>query len=147
DFVTRVFGFTGTDLNGQTWSRQVSVNFHPTVLFSDFNFAATPLVVSQNTSADPSCQWSVRLDADELGGFGNNSLNALTVGDVNMTSRVTSIFGTPRMAEYSGLSGTLCFGGITPPASNQIFIGRSDGAFNAVTVSFEGPTANPVKLT
>jgi uncharacterized protein (TIGR03437 family) len=145
---TRTFVFSGTDANGNTWSRQIAVTFYPTVmnLVSDFSFAATPLVVTQNTSADPSCQWAVQVNVDDLFGWGPYTIDSFQVGGVDMTSSVASILGTPRLVEWGGLQGTLCFGGINPPATEQLNISRSDGAFNLLTVSFAGPPANPVKL-
>jgi len=134
-------------VTGQTWSRQVAVAFYPTESFSDFSFVATPLTVVQNTSADPSCQWQVQLNVDDLGGFGIYSINQLTVGGVSRTGNIPAIFGAPRLSEFGGHQGTLCFGGITPPASDQIYITRSDGAFNLLTVSFAGPPANAGKLS
>src|SRR6185295_6032345 len=47
---------------------------------------------------------------------------------------------------WSGLQGTLCFGNITPPASNTIFVGLNDGASEELTVTFAGPPSNPATL-
>jgi uncharacterized protein (TIGR03437 family) len=141
--VTRTFGFTGVDPTGQTWSRQVAVNYFPLPPYNYFGLSATPLTVTQNTAADPSCQWSVQLNVDDLGGYGFNLLSGLFAGGINLTSRIPSIFGTPRLDAWSGLQGTLCFGGITPPASNSIEVNLSDGASFNVVVSFAGPPPTP----
>ncbi len=146
-FSTHTFVFSGTDSTGHAWSRQLAVAYHPVSQFSDFSLIATPLVVSQNTSTDPSCRWSVQLNVDDLGGFGIYTLNNLAIGTQTATSAIPAIFGTPRLVEYGGLQGQFCFGGVTPPASELFYITRSDGAFNQLTVSFAGPPANPTKLT
>jgi uncharacterized protein (TIGR03437 family) len=145
-FVTHTYGFIGSDANGQSWSRQASVSFYPTPLFSDFSLTATPLVVNQDPSADSSCQWSVQVNVDDSNGY-PNTLNLFTVGNLNFTSRITPMFGTERLAEYSGLQGKLCFSDVTTPGIEQLYMTRSDGAFNILSVSFAGPPSNPVKLT
>ena len=137
--VTRTFGFTGTDPTGQTWSRQVAVNYLPLPPYNYFSLSATPLTVVQNLSADPGCQWSVQLNVDDLGGYGVNLLTSLFAGGINLTSQIASIFGTTRLEAWGGLQGTLCFGGITPPASNTIQVALSSGVTSELVVSFAGP--------
>ena len=144
--VTRTFGFTGVDVNGNAWSRQISVNYFSLPPGSIPNLAATPLVVNQNTAADPSCQWAVQLNLDEAGGNVGLLVDGLAVGGVDRTAQLPAIFGTPRLTSWAGLQGTLCFGGITPPATDTIAVDIS-GLGEEVAVSFVGPPANPVKIT
>jgi uncharacterized protein (TIGR03437 family) len=145
--VIRTFGFTGIDAAGQSWSRQVQVNFLPLPNGSDFDVRPTPLIVTQNPSADPSCQWQVRLTIDEFGGYANR-ITSLTANGVSFTpGQIASLFGTTRLDAWSSLNGTLCFGSITPPAAAAIFITLSSGQTQQVLVSLVGPPANPVKLT
>jgi uncharacterized protein (TIGR03437 family) len=145
-FVTHTYGFIGSDAKGQTWSRQASVSFYPTPLFSDFSLVATPLVMTQDITADPSCQWSVQVNVDDINGF-PTSLNGFTVGGLNFLGNITPMFGTERLSEYSGLQGKLCFSNVTTPGIEQLYMTRSDGAFNLLTVSFADPNPNPVTLT
>jgi len=145
--VTRTFGFTGVDPTGQTWSRQVAVNYMPLPPYDYFGLFATPLIVTQNTSADPSCQWAVQVNVDDLGGYGGSLVNGLFAGGLSLTRQISSILGTTRLEAWSGLQGTLCFGGITPPARNTIFVGLSDGASEELTVTFTPPPPNPAKLS
>jgi uncharacterized protein (TIGR03437 family) len=144
--ITRTFGFTGVDPTGLVWSRQVAVNYFPLPPYNYFGVSATPLTVSQNVTADPSCQWSVQLNVDDLGGYGTYTLSGLYAGGVNLTSRISSIFGTTRLDAWGGLQGTLCFGGITPPASDTIELVLSDGAIFDVVISFAGTPPVPVSL-
>jgi uncharacterized protein (TIGR03437 family) len=144
--VNRTFGFTGTDAAGQVWSRQVLVTYYPLPNYQNFRLTATPLVVTQNTSADPSCQWAVQLNVDDLGGT-NTTMNYLAAGNVIRTSEITSIFGTGRNDAYGGHQGVLCFSGVTPQGSNVIEVDRTDGLAQEVLVSFAGPPANPTKLS
>lgn len=144
--VTRTFGFTGVDPTGLTWTRQVTVTYSPLPTYNYFGLSATPLTVTQNVTADPSCQWSLQLNIDDLGGYGGNLISGFFVGGLSLTSQVSSIFGTTRLEAWSGLQGTLCFGGITPPASNTIEIDLSDGATTELTVSFAGPPPTPASF-
>ena len=144
--VTRTFGFTGVDVNGTAWSRQVSVNYLNLPPGSIPNLTATPLIVNQNTAADPSCQWAVQLNLDEAGGNPFLLVEDLAVGGVDYSSRLQAMFGTPRLLSWASLQTTLCFGGISPPASNTIQVDVS-GLTEEVTVSFVGPPANPTKIT
>lgn len=145
--VTRTFAITGTDPTGLVWTRQATVVYLPLPTDNYFGLRATPLTVTQNTSADPSCQWSVQLNVDDLGGFGVNLLTSLSAGHVNLSSQIASIFGTARLDAFGGLQGTVCFSGITPPATDSINVGLSDGAAYNLNVSFAGPPSNPTTLT
>ncbi|MGA2589531.1 MAG: protease pro-enzyme activation domain-containing protein [Bryobacteraceae bacterium] len=144
--VTRTFGFSGVDPTGQTWSRQIAVVYMPPPPEENFTLSATPLVVTQNTAADPSCQWSVQLNLDDLGGF-YNLLYGLFVGGINQSSQIPAIFGTTRFGAYASLQGTLCFSGITPPATDVIAVELYSGYSEDVTVAFAGPPANPATIS
>src|SRR5579883_2945825 len=140
--LTRVFAVTGVDANGNAWSRQASVIYFPSVEpygSSDFRLTATPLTIVQNTSADPSCQWAVQLNVDDIGGYGDSFLDSLVVGGVDQTSQIPSIFGARDLIAWGGLQGALCFGGIVPPALETIFLGKSDGTSRQLTVFLAGP--------
>jgi uncharacterized protein (TIGR03437 family) len=144
--VTKKFSITGTDFLGNNWTREFSVNYVPLGAFSDFLMSAAPLTPVQDTSADPSCQWPVQLLLTEIGGT-SQYITTFSVGGVDYTAKTASIFGTPRLDPYVVLQGTVCFGGITPPASQPIYIAMSSGAFNVITINFLPPPATPVKLT
>jgi len=145
--LTHTYGFTGIDAAGNTWSRQIPVNYLPLPTDNFFSLSATPLTVTQNTAAASSCQWAVQLNVDDLGGFGVNLLTSLSAGHASLSSQIASIFGTTRLDAWGDIQGTLCFGGITPPASDSINVGLSDGAAFNLVVSFAGPPANPAKLS
>ena len=140
----RTFVFTGTDPTGAVWTRQVAVNYRRPSHLQLLQPDATPLVAVQGPSN--TCPWSVQLNVDDLGGFGVNTITALDSGNVSFTSRIPSIFGTRRLDAFGGLQGTLCFSGITPPATDAIYVALSDGANYNLNVSFAGPPANPGTL-
>ena len=139
--VIKTFGFTGTDVNGKAWSRQVAVNYMPYVLTPAFNVTAVPQVVTRNASADPGCQWPVELRIDELGGY-RDSIAFLYAGGLDLTDKVAKIFGTTRLDAWGSLKGTICYGGVTPPASGIIEVDLASGLAQTVTVSFAAAPAN-----
>ena len=148
--VNRTFGFTGVDVTGASWSRQVAVNYLPLPENENFTLMATPLVIAQNPSADPSCQWPVQLNVDEQSGF-LSVLTGFFVGGANdgnnLASQIVPTFGTTRLDAWSGLQGTYCFSGVTPGEVSNIEVDLSSGLIEQLTVSFTGPPANPTRLT
>jgi uncharacterized protein (TIGR03437 family) len=102
--------------------------------------------VTQDTTRDPSCQWPVQLHLDDQGGY-SSPIDYLIAGPNDISSQLVSVFGTARLAAYGSLSGTLCFGGVTPPDTELITYILDDGFGGDVTVSFAGPPANPVQMS
>ncbi len=143
--MSHTLGFSGVDATGQSWSRQVSVLFTPLPPFQNVSPVATPLNVTQNITADPSCQWPVQLHLDDVGG-GYSVITNLLAGSADVSSQIVPIFGTTRLDAYGSLAGTLCLSGITPPAIEPIGYIFADGSFLDVTVSLTGPPANPIQL-
>ncbi|MBV9745533.1 MAG: Ig-like domain repeat protein, partial [Acidobacteriia bacterium] len=144
--VTRTFGFTGVDSTGQTWSRQLSVNYYSSLPRPEFYLSATPLTVAQNLGADSSCQWAARIRVDEISGYASSIAN-LFAGNLSLAPQIPAIFGTTRLEAWGSLEGTVCFSGITPPASDYIEVGLSSGLAQEVAVSFTEPPANALTLS
>jgi uncharacterized protein (TIGR03437 family) len=144
--VTRTFVFTGTDPTGAVWTRQVAVAYLPVPVYDYFNLTATPITVVQNP-ANTACPWSVQLNVDDLGGFGVNQITTLQYGGVDISSTISSVFGTTQLDAYDGVQGTLCFSNITPPATDFLFVGLSDNAGFYMNINFAGPAANPARLS
>ncbi len=146
--LTSIFVFTGTDVAGNAWTRQIPVSFLGQQVFQNFNLSATPLTMTQNPAA--ACQWSQLLTLDETGGYAMQVTGLLT-GNVDISNQIPAIFGTNRLAAYGSLQGTLCWNGITLPASNNVLIELADEFGNLLeselTVSFAGPPVNPVTLS
>ncbi|MGA2149331.1 MAG: protease pro-enzyme activation domain-containing protein [Bryobacteraceae bacterium] len=146
--LARVFVVTGTDANRNPWSRTFTVNYNPPLTpGADFRLSASPLVVTQNTAADSSCQWQVLLHVDDVMGGIEDTITGLHAGNVDMTSQIPSIFGTPRLNSWASLQGKLCFGGIVPPASEVVEVDVDGSLTQQIVVSFAGPPANPTKIT
>jgi uncharacterized protein (TIGR03437 family) len=71
----------------------------------------------------------------------------LYAGSLDITPQIPAIFGTTRLEAWGSLTGTVCFNGILPPASNYIQVNLSNGDIDQVLVEFANPPANPVTLS
>ncbi len=144
---TKTYGFTGIDASGQSWSVSATVSYFSLPATDEaIAITATPPVVVQDTTADPSCQWPVQIHMDDVGGT-FNTIGSLLSGATNFSNQIASIFGTTHLDAYGSVSGTLCFGGITPPGAATIFYQLSNGPAAEMTVSFAGPPVNPTKIS
>jgi uncharacterized protein (TIGR03437 family) len=147
--VTRTFGLTGVDATGLNWSRRLVVSYFPAPVTQNFTLMATPLVIAQNTSADPSCQWSTQINVDDQGGY-LNTMTGFYVGGANsgvsLVSKLVPIFGTTRVDAWGGLQGVLCFDGVTPGGVTNIEVDFASGLGEELTVSFTGPPAKPTRI-
>jgi len=99
----------------------------------------------QNTSADPSCQWSQQLFIDETYGA-SASVTSINEGAVSLATQIPAIFGTTRLQAWNSLNGTLCWSGVTPGSSSTVFVGMSNGLSQTLQVNFAGPPPAPVQI-
>jgi uncharacterized protein (TIGR03437 family) len=143
--LVHTFVFTGVDAAGQTWSRQIAVNYLPVPTYDQYSFTATPLTVTENP-ANAACPFAVQLNLDNTGGYWDLFSN-LFAGTVDMSSQFAPIFGTMRLQAWSALEGTLCQSGITPPATEYVYAIRSDGFSQQVQVNLAPPPAKPTTIT
>ena len=116
--LTHTFVLSGVDVFGQTWSRQIAVNYNQTPPQNQYAFTVTPQTVTQ--TSNPSCQFPVQLNLNDEGGFWNY-YETLYAGTVSMPNQFVPVFGTARLQAWASLQGTLCLNGITPPAREYIY--------------------------
>jgi len=140
----RVFSFSGTDNNGNKWTQQITVPFLPAAgnpVMPVISLTSPTATVQQNPQADPACQWAQQVTVQELGGY-PVSITALIAGTTSFTSQISSIFGTTRLAPLGSLTGTVCFGGSSPPAVKTMQItGTANLATVATTITATLPLA------
>jgi len=74
-------------------------------------------------------------------------LTGLYAGSVDLSAQIPAIFGTARLGAWASLQGRLCFGGLTPPASDFIQVVLSGAVGQEVTVSFAPPLGSPATLS
>jgi uncharacterized protein (TIGR03437 family) len=145
--VTKKFSITLVDSAGNTFLREFNIQFLPLGSVFDYQMTAAPLTPVQDATADLSCQWPVQLILTDISGNGPSLVTTLTVGGIDRSTQIVSIFGTTRLNPYASLQGTVCFGGIQAPAMVPIYTALNNGAFNEITVSFQPAPATAVKLT
>jgi len=117
--VDRVFGFSGTDSSGATWTQQVTASFVTRVLEEPWIVMTTPSTIPPDSTADPSCRWAQSLVVEELGGY-DIEISTLKAGSVDFSSSVQQIFGTTRLAPFGRLQGTVCWSSATSSGSKTL---------------------------
>ena len=130
--VTKKFSVSGIDSAGNTFLRNFNIEFLPLGSFFDFLMTAAPLTPVQDIAVSPSCQWPVRWWSPISAAAVRSLLTTLQVGGVDRDPQIAAIFGTTRLNPYAALQGTVCFGGLTAPATVPIYIALDSGAFNEI---------------
>jgi uncharacterized protein (TIGR03437 family) len=148
--LNRVLAFGGTDVNGNSWSQQITVPFIGPVLQPEIVLSGAPATVQQNPSADPSCQWRQRLNVQELGGY-NMQLYQFLAGSNDLTSQINQYFGTTEIAPFGALQATVCSSGSAPPAPLAYELdGKADSGRTfrtTFTASYAAAPASPATLS
>jgi uncharacterized protein (TIGR03437 family) len=150
--VIKTFGFTGTDVSGTAWSRQVQVVFRGPFVEEEVNFDlwATPLTIQQNTGAAGGCQYSQQVTLDETTGYELHVIGLLR-GSVDISNTIPSVFGTTRLAPWGSLQGTICWSPATTPSTDLLEVILTDDfgdeLFDEVNVNFAGPSSNGAQLS
>ncbi len=151
--VNQIFGFTGVDANGKTWTQQITVPFvgpAGAVISPSIGLSSTPGSVLQNPAADPSCQWAQHLIVQEQSGYWVG-ITKLVAGGSDMTSNVQAIFGTTRLAPFGQLRGTLCWSGIAAPSTKVLQLTGVTEAGDSVSATLSstlgGPTSTPATMS
>ncbi len=142
--VTKVFAFSGTDDTGHSWTRQIPLLFIPLYPYAHFNLTASPAVIMQNPTADPSCQWQTQINIDEMGGY-PVVLTDLSIDGVSQASQIASIFGTTRLDAWATLMGTICFNSTTSLGAHTLSV----TTFNKtqLNLTLVSPPQNPATLS
>jgi uncharacterized protein (TIGR03437 family) len=145
--MVRTFIFSGIDATGQSWTRQVSITFlGPRTTIQAVILNAVPLIMQQNTTADPSCQWSQQLSLTDISGY-PQTITGLLLGNLPISDRIAAIFGTTQLAAYGSVQGALCWANETPGATNTVSAVFSSGFTQDIAVSFAGPAVNPAAIS
>lgn len=150
--VIKTFAFTGVDLSGGAWSRQVQVAFRGPIVETQVNFNvwANPLTMQQNVSAPAACQWSQQIVIDEVTGYAQ-TLTAGLRGSTDITAQIASIFGTTRLAPWGSLQGALCWSSAEGPGTNIVLFASvddfGDQILTQIDVTLTGPPAAATTLS
>jgi uncharacterized protein (TIGR03437 family) len=133
----RVFHFAGKDLDGTTWSRDVTVPFVNAIYggaTTGMALRSTPTTVKQNPFADPGCQFTHRLILQETGGF-LMQIATLRQGTSDLSGSLQQIFGTAHLAPYGTLQGDICLSGATALGSRTYTVSGVSELGNTVTAT------------
>ncbi len=150
--VIKTFGFTGTDLSGAVWSRQVQVVFRGQFVEAqvNFNLWATPLTIQQNPRASTNCLYPQQVTLDELTGYELHIIG-LFQGSVDITKSTAALFGTTRLAPWGSLQSTLCWNPAVTPSSDLLQVYMEDDfgdvLVQEVNVNFTGPAPAVIQLS
>ena len=103
-----------------------------------------PLVMTQNTAADPGCQWSQQVILTDFTGF-PQTLTGLNLGNISIADRMAAIFGTTRSTcrLWFLVQGTLCLAKETAGVTDTVSAVLSPGFTQDLTVAFAGSTGQP----
>jgi uncharacterized protein (TIGR03437 family) len=151
--LNRVFHFEGKDLDGATWSRDVTVPFVDAIYpgaSTGMTVGSVPAVVQQNPTADASCQFTHRLVLHETGGFLMEILS-LRRGSTDLSPSIQQIFGTAHLAPYGTLQGDLCLSSATALGAKNYTVGGITEIGSSVTatvsVTLAAASAAPAAMT
>jgi uncharacterized protein (TIGR03437 family) len=149
----RVFHFEGKDLDGGTWSRDVTVPFVDAIYpgaSTGMALGSVPVTVLANPKADPSCQFAHRLILQETGGF-LMQITTLRRGATDLSPSIQQIFGTTHLAPYGTLQGDICLSGSTSLGTKAYTVsGISElgtGVTATLNVTLAAASAAPATMT
>jgi uncharacterized protein (TIGR03437 family) len=141
----RTFHFEGIDADGATWKRDLTVPFLGPLasrLTPSITLLAVPSIVQQNLNADPACQWSQQVTITENSGYAVN-LASFSAGGVNLSGKISQLFGTTRLAPFGMLTATTCFSAVMPPAQRSYSIAGVTEAGGSISASATAILADP----
>jgi uncharacterized protein (TIGR03437 family) len=152
--VNRTFHFEGMDAGGATWQQNLVVPFTGPavpVKIPGISLTVSPSTMQQNSSADPSCQWSQQVTVQETGGYQTTLVVFLGLSTTTniVDYPLSQFFGTARLAPWGVLTGTACYANVEVPAlgSYQLAGVSEIGAPVSATATFSLAPASGAPTT
>ena len=149
----RVFHFEGKDLDGTTWSQDVTVPFLDAIypgVSTGITMRTAPSTVQQNPKADAACQFTHHLILQETGGF-LVQIASLKQGTTDLSGSLQQLFGTAHLAPYGTLQGDVCLTGTTSLGAKAYTVSGISELGNTVTatvsVTLAAAPAAPAAMT
>ncbi|HVW11003.1 MAG TPA: protease pro-enzyme activation domain-containing protein [Bryobacteraceae bacterium] len=123
----KTFTFTGTDAGGNAWSREVQIAFRQPYVESEINFNlwGSPLTVEQDPAPATNCLFPQLVTLDEVTGYELHVVG-LVQGSVDISSSITHVFGTTRLAPWGSLQGKICWNPAVTPSSDLLLVVMED---------------------
>jgi uncharacterized protein (TIGR03437 family) len=151
--VNWVFGFSGTDTSGATWTQQITVPFLGQPSSASMVLTSLPatvaLIADTNRCASQNPYYQ-QLNLQEQNGY-EVQLTRFLSGGNDESSMIASWFGSWRLAPFSSLVAGICWSISNPPTTLAYEVDGTDTAGNKVTatlsVPFQSPASSPGALT
>ena len=151
--VNWVFGFSGTDASGATWTQQVTVPFLGQPSFASMTLASLPATVAlipDTTHCTSQYPYYQQLNLQEQNGY-EVQLTRFLAGGNDDSSSIASWFGSLRLAPFGSLRAGICWNVSNPPQTLAYEVDGTDTGGNAIvatlSVPFQSPVSNPGALT
>jgi uncharacterized protein (TIGR03437 family) len=151
--INRPFHFEGKDLDGTTWTRDVTVAFLDAIYpgaSTGMALRSAPSTVLRNPKADSTCQFAHRLILQETGGF-LMQITTLRQGTTDLSPSIQQIFGTTHLAPYGTLQGDICLSGATTLGDKTYTVSGISEIGNTVTatlvVALAAASATPAAMS
>jgi uncharacterized protein (TIGR03437 family) len=147
---TVVFGFSGLDGNGHTWTQQLPVQFFGPQISAYISLSGLPNDVKQNPSGPANCPssdtWFQNLGLEEDNGHAVY-LTKFLAGGFDLSDQIEDFLGGTYIEPFGSLLGGICWRIGAPPTTLSYEVDGIDDAGNKVSTTlntlFEGPVSNP----
>jgi uncharacterized protein (TIGR03437 family) len=151
--VNWVFGFSGTDASGATWTQQITVPFLGQPSAASMTLASAPSAVAlipNTTHCASQTPYYQQLNLQEQNGY-EVQLTRFLAGGNDLTSYIQPWFGSWRLAPFGALHAGICLSISNPPQTVGYEVDGTDTAGNAIvatlSVPFQSPVSSPGALT
>jgi uncharacterized protein (TIGR03437 family) len=143
---TGTFAFSGADASGQKWTQQLLASFYPPQVSASMAVASSPGTEVENPKGDPRCSsgypFYQQLNLQEQNGIEVYLSKFLAAGE-DLSSQITSWFGTLRLAPLGALQADICWNIGTPPRTLSYEIDGLDTAGNTIVATASVPFNPP----
>jgi hypothetical protein len=127
---------SGVDPEGTKWTQTGTVTVTAPVVTTSMKLLGAPSGLMSNPG-DATCPYSQRLILQEENGL-QVLLTRFLAGNLNLTGRIQTLFGTAHLAAFGSLEGTLCLN--SPPSQATIYeFDGTDEDNNRISVTMTAP--------
>jgi uncharacterized protein (TIGR03437 family) len=145
---TSTFDFAGVDPGGVSWTRRITARFLGRRTQATLKMTFSPEPVAQDPTSE-NCPWRHEVVIKEESGIGVN-LTRWVAGGHDLSGSIAAFFGSARLDPSSTRRATLCWKGLSVPATLEFEIhGRDDNGIDvgiATRARFVGAPAQAQAL-
>jgi uncharacterized protein (TIGR03437 family) len=133
-----VFGFTGTDPNGNPWSQKLMAPFYGLQITASMALTSFPNTVREDPNAPQNCQWPQFLGVQEQNGH-SVQITKFRVGSpygtVDLSSQILTFFPSTTLPALGKLVGGICWSEVTVPETKSYEIDGVDDTGTTITAT------------